>query len=86
MSVHSQDHAAFASTPSPRAEPVPDIEANPRSPQQVPDAIWTYRCLCLVGSVYDLGHHVGLAVGDCEFGLLILRSAGTAEEGPTLDK
>lgn len=28
------DHAALTSTPSPRSEPVPDIEAHPRSPQQ----------------------------------------------------
>ncbi|KAL4802061.1 hypothetical protein BDV18DRAFT_65941 [Aspergillus unguis] len=34
MSVHSFDHAAFASTPSPRSEAVPDIEAHPRSSQQ----------------------------------------------------
>ncbi|KAL4920458.1 hypothetical protein BDW62DRAFT_6093 [Aspergillus aurantiobrunneus] len=34
MSVHSVDHAAFASTPSPRSGPVPDIEAHPRSPHQ----------------------------------------------------
>ncbi|KAL4930847.1 putative CorA family metal ion transporter [Aspergillus undulatus] len=40
MSIHSHDHAIFASTPSPRAEPVQeDIEAHPRSPQQAPDSI-----------------------------------------------
>lgn len=36
MSVHSHDHAAFASTPSPRSGSVPDIEAHPRSPQEQP--------------------------------------------------
>ncbi|KAL5343106.1 hypothetical protein BJX70DRAFT_207597 [Aspergillus crustosus] len=34
MSVHSIDHATFASTPSPRSQSVHDIEANPHSPRQ----------------------------------------------------
>ncbi|KAL4785620.1 hypothetical protein BJX76DRAFT_324310 [Aspergillus varians] len=39
MSVHSHDHAPFASTPSPRAGSLPDIEAHPRSPQQATSPI-----------------------------------------------